>query len=134
MSRYEELFPCWPIGRVILPFLIDSMGDEIDCAEIIPLKNARGVFFVVDKSRFYKLCQRYVPPHHIGTFQRCIDLMVSDIYKKCRQEVTDILNHCGCDALGSTINVAAEKMMSKMISSGDPRVKTLLRQHCALED
>jgi len=134
MSRYEELFPYWPFGRAILPFLIDSMGREIDCAAIIPLKNARGVFFVLDKSCFYKLCQQYIPPDHIRTFQRCIDMMISEIYKKCRQEVTDILNHCGCDALGSTIDVAAEKMMSKMILSGDPRVKTSLRQHCALEE
>lgn len=134
MSRYNELFPYWHFGRVELPFIIDSMSDEPGGPDILPFKDARGVRFVLDDSRFHKLCLQHIPADHLKTFQRCIDTMMSDLIKICRQEITDVLNECGCSALGSTIDHVAEKRMARMIELGDLRVKALLRKHCGLEE
>lgn len=134
MNRYEELFPYWPIGRVILPFLIDSMGDEPGGPDILLFKDALGVHFEMDTPRFIKECRHHIPADHLPIFQNCIQAMMSDLFKTCRAEVTDILNECGCDALGSTVNRVAEKRMAQMIEFGDPRMKALLRKHCGLEE
>lgn len=134
MNRYDELFPYWPIGRYILPFLIDAMGEDPGGPDIIPHKDARGVRFELDDTRFQKLCRQHIPPDHLATFQRRIEMVMSDLIKVCRQEVTEVLSDCGCDALGSTVDRAAEKRMARMMEFGDLRAKALLRKHCGLEE